>query len=183
VLSRGSSKPVVRVARAYWVCPLIEESEELRFAGLRGTAAALAEALPGLRRGAGPPDGCHPRKRDEAMLAFKDGKIHLLVATTVIEVGVDVPNCDADGLSKTRSVWGLHSFTSSADVFGRGTSASTCVAFVPSTFVAACAGKAKGPFARQTMGLRLLGGIWSCAGLASCSVPVRQGLRSCAWPI
>ena len=73
------------------MCPLIEESDELRSQAAEETAAALAEALPevrvGLVHGRMP-----PAKKDQAMHAFKAGKIQLLVATTVIEVGVDVPN-------------------------------------------------------------------------------------------
>ncbi|MGH8266253.1 MAG: ATP-dependent DNA helicase RecG, partial [Steroidobacteraceae bacterium] len=77
--------------QVYWVCPLIEESDELRAQAAEETAAALAAALPGVRVGL-----VHgrmpPGPKDQAMLAFKAGKIQLLVATTVIEVGVDVPN-------------------------------------------------------------------------------------------
>jgi len=86
---------IVQVCRAgrqvYWVCPLIDESDELRSQAAEETAAALAEALPDLQVGL-----VHGRmpssKKDAAMLAFKAGRIQLLVATTVIEVGVDVPN-------------------------------------------------------------------------------------------
>src|SRR6185503_19803254 len=77
--------------QAYWVCPMIEESEELRYQAAEESAASLAEALPdvqvGLVHGRMP-----PREKERGMYAFKEGKIGLLVATTVIEVGVDVPN-------------------------------------------------------------------------------------------
>ena len=76
--------------QVYWVCPLIEESEELRSQAAEETAAALAEALPevrvGLVHGRMP-----PAKKDPAMRPSRP-EIQLLVATTVIEVGVDVPN-------------------------------------------------------------------------------------------
>src|SRR6185503_628780 len=76
--------------QAYWVCPLIEESELLRHQAAIETAAALAAALPDLAIGL--VHGRMPSKRkDTVMTAFKKGRLGLLVATTVIEVGVDVP--------------------------------------------------------------------------------------------
>ena len=73
--------------QAYWVCPLIDESDELRAQAAEETAASLTAALPGIRVGL-----VHGRMpgaaKDAAMLAFKAGRIQLLVATTVIEVGV-----------------------------------------------------------------------------------------------
>src|SRR5690606_35731931 len=86
----------VRVAcgqgrQAYWVCTLIEESESLTAEAAEATAQLLVEALPELRIGL-----LHGRLKagDKAavMSDFKAGELDLLVATTVIEVGVDVPN-------------------------------------------------------------------------------------------
>ncbi|HRH80250.1 MAG TPA: ATP-dependent DNA helicase RecG [Thiobacillaceae bacterium] len=78
-------------AQAYWVCPLVEESEKLQLKAAQDAHAELTAALPELRVGL-----VHGRlKADEkaaVMAAFKAGELHLLVATTVIEVGVDVPN-------------------------------------------------------------------------------------------
>jgi ATP-dependent DNA helicase RecG len=111
--------------QAYWVCPLIEESEEMRSQAAEETAAALAEALPGIRVGL-----VHGRmpsaKKDEAMLAFKAGKIQLLVATTVIEVGVDVPNATLMVIENAERM-GLAQLHQLRGRVGRGTSASTCV--------------------------------------------------------
>jgi ATP-dependent DNA helicase RecG len=77
--------------QAYWVCPLIDESEEMPYQAAEETAATLGVALPelkvGLVHGRMP-----PAAKEGIMRSFKDGKIQLLVATTVIEVGVDVPN-------------------------------------------------------------------------------------------
>ena len=77
--------------QAYWVCPLIEESAILEAQAAEDTAAALAAALPdvavGIVHGRMPPPA-----REKTMAKFKAGEIGLLVATTVIEVGVDVPN-------------------------------------------------------------------------------------------
>ena len=111
--------------QAYWVCPLIEESEELRSQAAEETAAALAEALPEIRVGL-----VHGRmpsaKKDEAMLAFKDGKIQLLVATTVIEVGVDVPNATLMVIENAERM-GLAQLHQLRGRVGRGTAASNCV--------------------------------------------------------
>ena len=111
--------------QAYWVCPLIEESEELRSQAAEETAAVLAEALPGIRVGL-----VHGRmpsaKKDEAMLAFKEGKIQLLVATTVIEVGVDVPNATLMAIENAERM-GLAQLHQLRGRVGRGSEASTCV--------------------------------------------------------
>ena len=77
--------------QAYWVCTLIEESEALQCQAAEETAAQLAESLPELRVGL-----VHGRlkadEKESLMAAFKAGELDLLVATTVIEVGVDIPN-------------------------------------------------------------------------------------------
>lgn len=77
--------------QTYWVCTLIEESEVLQCQAAEKTAAMLAEMLPEVRIGL-----VHGRMtasdKDQVMQAFKQHKLDLLVATTVIEVGVDVPN-------------------------------------------------------------------------------------------
>jgi ATP-dependent DNA helicase RecG len=77
--------------QVYWVCTLIEESEALQCEAAEVTATQLAEALPEVRVGL-----VHGRMKsadkETVMQAFKAGELDLLVATTVIEVGVDVPN-------------------------------------------------------------------------------------------
>ncbi|MFO1426921.1 MAG: ATP-dependent DNA helicase RecG [Steroidobacteraceae bacterium] len=111
--------------QAYWVCPLIEESEELQYQAAEETAAALAEALPGVRVGL-----VHgrmpPKKKDEAMLAFKAGRIQLLVATTVIEVGVDVPNATLMVIENAERM-GLAQLHQLRGRVGRGAHESSCV--------------------------------------------------------
>jgi ATP-dependent DNA helicase RecG len=111
--------------QVYWVCPLIEESDEARSQAAEETAATLAEALPNIRVGI-----VHGRmpstKKDEAMLAFKAGKIQLLVATTVIEVGVDVPNATLMVIENAERM-GLAQLHQLRGRVGRGTEASTCV--------------------------------------------------------
>ena len=112
-------------ARVYWVCPLIEESEHLESEAAEPMAAALAEALPDVRVGL-----IHgrmtPADKERVMKAFAQGKIQLLVATTVIEVGVDVPaatlmiieNAERLGLSQLHQLRGR---------VGRGRDSSACV--------------------------------------------------------
>lgn len=120
---------IVQICRSgrqvYWVCPLIDESDELRSQAAEETAAALVEALPELRVGL-----VHgrmpPAKKDAAMLAFKAGKIQLLVATTVIEVGVDVPNATLMIIENAERM-GLAQLHQLRGRVGRGAKASTCV--------------------------------------------------------
>jgi ATP-dependent DNA helicase RecG len=111
--------------QAYWVCPLIEESDELRAQAAEESAAALSEALPGVRVGL-----VHGRMpgtaKEQAMLAFKTGKLQLLVATTVIEVGVDVPNATLMVVENAERM-GLAQLHQLRGRVGRGTEVSTCV--------------------------------------------------------
>jgi ATP-dependent DNA helicase RecG len=111
--------------QAYWVCPLIEESELLRHQAASETAAALAAALPDLAIGL--VHGRMPSKRkDTAMTAFKNGRLDLLVATTVIEVGVDVPNASLMVIENAERM-GLAQLHQLRGRVGRGPVESTCV--------------------------------------------------------
>ena len=111
--------------QAYWVCPLIEESEELRCQAAEETAATLTEALPGVRV-----DLVHgrmaPKDKERAMQAFKSGKTQLLVATTVIEVGVDVPNASLMVIENAERM-GLAQLHQLRGRVGRGAAESSCV--------------------------------------------------------
>jgi ATP-dependent DNA helicase RecG len=111
--------------QAYWVCPLIDESDELRAQAAEETAARLAEALPGVKVAL-----VHGRMpgaaRDQTMLAFKAGRIQLLVATTVIEVGVDVPNATLMVIENAERM-GLAQLHQLRGRVGRGSEASSCV--------------------------------------------------------
>jgi ATP-dependent DNA helicase RecG len=111
--------------QAYWVCPLIDESGFLEAQAAEDTAAQLAQALPdvavGLVHGRMP-----PAAREKAMARFKAGAIGLLVATTVIEVGVDVPNASLMVIENAERM-GLAQLHQLRGRVGRGTVESTCV--------------------------------------------------------
>jgi ATP-dependent DNA helicase RecG len=111
--------------QAYWVCPLIDESEEMPYQAAEETAAALAAALPelcvGLVHGRMP-----PRAKETTMRRFKEGRIQLLVATTVIEVGVDVPNATLMVIENAERM-GLAQLHQLRGRVGRGQHASSCL--------------------------------------------------------
>ncbi|UCE90379.1 MAG: ATP-dependent DNA helicase RecG, partial [Pseudomonadota bacterium] len=111
--------------QAYWVCTMIEESEALQAQAAQDTADALQQALPDLRIGL-----VHGRMKPDAkectMRTFKDGELDLLVATTVIEVGVDVPNASLMIIDNAERL-GLAQLHQLRGRVGRGAAASTCV--------------------------------------------------------
>ncbi len=118
-------RAVLEGRQAYWVCPLIEESEELRYQAAEETAASLAQALPEVRVGL--VHGRMPtREKELGMYAFKEGKIGLLVATTVIEVGVDVPNATLMVIENAERM-GLAQLHQLRGRVGRGKHESHCV--------------------------------------------------------
>jgi len=111
--------------QAYWVCPLVEESEavdltaaEERFRHLR---AALGEGRVGLVHGQMP-----AAQKDAAMAAFAAGETAVLVATTVIEVGVNVPNASIMVIERAE-IFGLAQLHQLRGRVGRGAASSTCL--------------------------------------------------------
>ncbi|MCA0433884.1 MAG: ATP-dependent DNA helicase RecG [Proteobacteria bacterium] len=120
----GLRRSMEQGVRAYWVCPLVEESEKVDLAAAEDRFAALEKAFPrrvglihGRMKGA---------EKDAVMAAFKAGTLSILVSTTVIEVGVDVPeaaimvieNAERFGLSQLHQLRGR---------VGRGSAKSSCV--------------------------------------------------------
>ncbi|NNF52189.1 MAG: ATP-dependent DNA helicase RecG [Gammaproteobacteria bacterium] len=111
--------------QAYWVCPLIEESEVLEAQAAEEAYAMLEAALEGLRVGL-VHGRMKPAERDLVMQAFKRGEVNLLVATTVIEVGVDVPNAALMVIENAERM-GLAQLHQLRGRVGRGHAASSCV--------------------------------------------------------
>jgi len=111
--------------QAYWVCTLIEESEVLQCQAAEDTALHLQEQLPELKIGL-----VHGRmkaaEKQAVMDSFKAGDTHLLIATTVIEVGVDVPNASLMVIENPERL-GLAQLHQLRGRVGRGSIASHCV--------------------------------------------------------
>ena len=111
--------------QAYWVCPLIEESEALQLQTATDTLAELQAALPELTIGL-----VHGRMKSAekaaVMAEFAAGRIHVLVATTVIEVGVDVPNAALMVIEHAERM-GLSQLHQLRGRVGRGAAVSSCV--------------------------------------------------------
>jgi ATP-dependent DNA helicase RecG len=111
--------------QAYWVCTLIEESEELTCQAAETTFEDLSAALGGLNVGL-----IHgrmkPAEKAAVMAEFKEGRLQLLVATTVIEVGVDVPNSSLMIIENPERL-GLAQLHQLRGRVGRGSAASHCV--------------------------------------------------------
>lgn len=111
--------------QVYWVCPLIEESEALQLQTATDTYALLSAALPDLRVGL-VHGRLKPAEKQATMDAFAQGQIHLLVATTVIEVGVDVPNASLMVIEHAER-FGLSQLHQLRGRVGRGAAASACL--------------------------------------------------------
>jgi ATP-dependent DNA helicase RecG len=111
--------------QAYWVCTLIEESDALEAEAAEETARQLRVALPGLHVGL-VHGRMKPTDKDAQMQAFKRGDTQLLVATTVIEVGVDVPNASIMIIENAERL-GLSQLHQLRGRVGRGRQESQCV--------------------------------------------------------
>ena len=111
--------------QAYWVCTIIDESDEVVAQAAQSTFESLQAALPGVRVAL-----VHGRmkaaEKQATMRAFKQGEVGLLVATTVIEVGVDVPNASLMVIENAERL-GLAQLHQLRGRVGRGSAASSCV--------------------------------------------------------
>ena len=111
--------------QVYWVCPLIEESETLQLETALETFKVIQDEFPNLRIGV-----VHGRMKghdkSKIMQEFSEGDVHLLVATSVIEVGVDVPNATVMVIENAERM-GLSQLHQLRGRIGRGSAASTCI--------------------------------------------------------
>ena len=111
--------------QVYWVCPLIEESEALQLQTATDTHAMLAEVLPDLQVGL-VHGRLKPFEKQAVMDAFTAAAVQVLVATTVIEVGVDVPNASLMVIEHAER-FGLSQLHQLRGRVGRGSAASVCL--------------------------------------------------------
>ena len=110
--------------KAYWICPLVEENEDLELTAAEVRFEALRERF---GRAVGLVHGrMNSADKDRAMRAFKEGDTRLLVATTVVEVGVDVPDASIIVIEHAER-FGLSQLHQLRGRVGRGSKASTCI--------------------------------------------------------
>jgi ATP-dependent DNA helicase RecG len=120
----GVGRQIAGGGRVYWVCPLIEESEEIDLANVEERFALLQARFPGkvgLLHGR-----LKSAVREATMMAFAEGRLSLLVATTVIEVGVDVPAATVMVIEHSER-FGLAQLHQLRGRVGRGSAKSTCL--------------------------------------------------------
>ena len=111
--------------RAYWICPLVDESDKLDIAAAEDRFTDLGHALPGI--GVALAHGkMKAAERDAAMQEFRTGQAQLLVATTVVEVGVDVPEASIIVIEHAER-FGLAQLHQLRGRVGRSTTQSSCL--------------------------------------------------------
>ncbi len=125
VIQRVKNACIEDKRQVYWVCTLIDESEVLQCQAAEDTAAQLKELLPELNI-ALVHGRMKPQEKQQIMAAFKAGEYHVLVATTVIEVGVDVPNASLIIIENPERL-GLAQLHQLRGRVGRGDIASHCL--------------------------------------------------------
>ena len=150
--------------QVYWVCPLVEESEALQLQTAVDTYELMVQQLAPLRVGL-----LHGRmtasEKNTVMDAFRAAELDVLVATTVIEVGVDVPNATIMVIEHAER-FGLAQLHQLRGRVGRGAKASYCVLLYQTPLSAIARERLKAMY-ETTMALRLHSGTWPCADQAS----------------
>ena len=165
--------------QAYWVCPLIEESEALELKTALETHARLAAELPELAVGL--VHGRLPQAEKAAVMeAFKAGRIQLLVATTVIEVGVDVPNASLMVVEHAER-FGLSQLHQLRGRVGRGADESVCILLYEHPLSDGARTRLKVIY-EHTDGFRIAHEDMLLRGPASTSARARAACRCCASP-
>ena len=166
-------------AQVYWVCPLIEESETLNVSAAQVRAESLVEALAELRVAL-----IHGRmsgaERTRVMATFKAGEADILVATTVIEVGVDVPNASLMVIENAERL-GLAQLHQLRGRVGRGTRESSCVLLYEPPLRETARARLD-ILRRSNDGFEIAERDLQLRGPAKCSARVRRGWRVFASP-
>ena len=167
-------------ARVYWVCPLIEESEEVDLANVEERFRLLSARFPGkvgLLHGR-----LKGAEREATMAAFADGRLSILVATTVIEVGVDVPAATVMVIEHAER-FGLAQLHQLRGRVGRGTGKST----LPAALCAAARRDRQGAARHHARDRGRLphrrGGSAPARRRRTCWARVRAACPTCGWPI
>lgn len=125
IVARVKNACINEKRQAYWVCTLIDESEVLEAQAAEAIWEDLTKALPMLKIGL-VHGRMKPQEKQDIMAAFKNAELDLLVATTVIEVGVDVPNASLMIIENAERL-GLSQLHQLRGRVGRGSTASFCV--------------------------------------------------------
>jgi RecG-like helicase len=180
----NASAQVAAGRQVYWVCPLIEESEALDLTNATATHEVLGNALPGVMVGL-----LHsrmpPAEKKAVMGLFTDGQMGVLVSTTVIEVGVDVPNASLMVIEHAER-FGLSQLHQLRGRVGRGAAASACV-LLYSTGDGPRLGEAARArlkaMAETNDGFELPGATWKSAGRVNFWARASPARRCCALPI
>ena len=158
-------RALARKAKVYWICPMVEESETADLAAVEERYKALAPLFPGrvgLVHGR-----MKPADKDRAMAGFAGGELDLLVATTVIEVGVDVPEATVMVIEHAER-FGLAQLHQLRGRIGRGDKPSTCLLLYQSPL---------GDVAKRRLGscARPRTGSASPRRICGCAAPARSG--------
>ena len=174
-------RALAREAKVYWICPMVEESETADLAAVEERYKALAPVFPGrvgLVHGR-----MKPTDKDRAMTGFGGGELDLLVATTVIEVGVDVPEATVMVIEHAER-FGLAQLHQLRGRIGRGDKPSTCLLLYQSPLGDVAKAAACSPScARPRTGSASPRKICDCAAPVRCWVRGRAASQPCASPI